>query len=104
MWILGLWAGWVLVFASDPRALGLSSGPGFADWTGRIWFVSYTMFTVGNGDFTPADGAWQVVSGLVAATGMSLVTLAVTYLRACQVVCVRPCGDLQRTWGPMRSG
>ncbi|MDP9408740.1 MAG: potassium channel family protein [Actinomycetota bacterium] len=80
MWILGLWAGWVLVFASDPRALGLSSGPGFADWTGRIWFVSYTMFTVGNGDFTPADGAWQVVSGLVAATGMSLVTLAVTYL------------------------
>lgn len=80
VWILGLWAGWVLVFASDPRALGLSSGPGFADWTGRIWFVSYTMFTVGNGDFTPADGAWQVVSGLVAATGMSLVTLAVTYL------------------------
>lgn len=80
LWILGLWAGWTLVFASDPRALGLSSGPGFAGWTGRIWFVSYTMFTVGNGDFTPADGAWQVVSGLVAATGMSLVTLAVTYL------------------------
>jgi hypothetical protein len=80
VWILGLWAGWVLLFSTDPRALGLSSGPGFADWTGRIWFVGYTMFTVGNGDFTPEEGAWQVVSGLVAATGMSLVTLAVTYL------------------------
>ncbi|WP_347059563.1 potassium channel family protein [Blastococcus sp. HT6-30] len=79
-WIVLLWAGWVCLFASDPDALMRSGGPGTADWTGRIWFVGYTMFTVGNGDFVPADGLWQVVSGLVALTGMSLITLAVTYL------------------------
>lgn len=79
-WVLLLWAGWVLLFASQPQALPASSGPGFADWTGRIWFVGYTMFTVGNGDFSPSDGFWQIVSGLVAFTGMGMVTLAVTYL------------------------
>jgi len=38
------------------------------------------MFTVGNGDFKPADGLWQLVSSAVAATGIILVTLSVTYL------------------------
>lgn len=79
-WILLLWAGWVLLFAADPDSLQSSSSPGLPGWSGRIWYVGYTMFTVGNGDFVPAAGPWQVVSGLVALTGMSLVTLAVTYL------------------------
>ena len=79
-WILLLWTGWVLLFASDPDSLQRSGGPGTAGWSGRIWYVGYTMYTVGNGDFIPADGVWQVMSGLVALTGMSLVTLAVTYL------------------------
>ena len=79
-WIVLLWAGWVLLFAAAPDSLMRSGGPGTADWTGRIWYVGYTMYTVGNGDFVPADGVWQVLSGLVALTGMSLVTLAVTYL------------------------
>ncbi len=79
-WIVMLWAGWVLLFAADPDSLSRSSGPGTPGWTGRIWYVGYTMYTVGNGDYVPAEGPWQVVSGLVALSGMSLVTLAITYL------------------------
>ena len=79
-WILLLWAGWVLLFAADADSLERSSGTGTPGWSGRIWYVGYTMYTVGNGDYVPATGVWQVVSGLVALTGMSLVTLAITYL------------------------
>lgn len=79
-WIALLWVGWTLLFAADDGALLSTSGPGTADWTGRLWFVGYTLFTVGNGDFRPPDGGWQVAAGLVAVTGMTTVTLAVTYL------------------------
>lgn len=80
LWVAMLWAGWVLVFAADPQSLLWTRGPGHADWTGRIWFVGYALFTMGNGDYTPQEGLWQVVSALVNASGMFLVTLAITYL------------------------
>jgi hypothetical protein len=79
-WVLLLLAGWVLVFASTPQSLQSTSGPSAADWTGRIWFVAYSMFTVGNGDFAPRDGLWQVVASIVGASGMFLITLAISYL------------------------
>ncbi len=80
-WVLGLWTGWVLLFSADPQSLiDTSDEGGYADLTGRIWFVGYAMFTMGNGDFRPTEGLWQVVSSLVNASGMFLVTLAITYL------------------------
>ncbi len=80
LWIVLLAMGWVLLFAADPSALRDTRDDVLASWTGRIWFVAYTMFTVGNGDFTPQDGLWQVVSSVVAVSGLFLVTLAITYL------------------------
>jgi hypothetical protein len=80
LWIVLLWAGWVLLLASDPEALARAGEPGTADGTGRIWYVAYTMFTVGNGDYRPQEGTWQLVSALIGISGMSVVTLAVTYL------------------------
>lgn len=79
-WVLALWAGWVLLFAADPQSLIDTRDGGYATWTGRIWFVAYAMFTMGNGDFSPQDGMWQVLASLVNASGMFLVTLAITYL------------------------
>ena len=79
-WVLLLLAGWVLLFASDPRSLQVPSDAGLADWTGRIWYVAYSMFTVGNGDFTPQEGLWQIVSSVVSGSGMFVVTLAISYV------------------------
>jgi uncharacterized membrane protein len=78
-WILLLAAGWVLLFASDADAL-ISTQDYDVTWTGRLWFVAYTLFTVGNGDFAPTPGLWMALSSLVAASGMTLVTLAISYL------------------------
>lgn len=79
-WLLLLWTGWVLLFAADPQSLTDTRDPGNADWAGRIWFVGYAMFTMGNGDFSPEDGRWQIIASLVNGSGMLLITLAITYL------------------------
>lgn len=79
MWITLLWAGWAFLFASDDGSLIDPSGAGVT-WTGRIYFVAYSMFTMGNGDFSPAEGWWQIATSLTTATGMVVVTLGVTYV------------------------
>jgi hypothetical protein len=78
-WILLLWAGWVLVYSSDSASLVDTSGAGVS-LAGRTYFVAYTIFTMGNGDFSPAGGVWQVATSLAAASGMVMITFAVTYV------------------------
>lgn len=80
MWIVLLWAGWVLVFAGGSQSLAHAHTGAPADWAARIYFVGYMMFTAGNGDFSPSGGGWQIAAALTNATGMVVVTLALTYL------------------------
>lgn len=80
MWILLLWVGWALLFSAHDHALTDSRDPTPPDFAGRFWYVAYTLFTVGNGDFKPNGSVWQVFSGVMAASGLSIATLAITYL------------------------
>lgn len=79
-WILFLWFGWTFLFYADPESILVKSTNSSPDFSDCFWYVAYTMFTVGNGDFTPQGDVWQVVSSLVAFTGMSMVTLSITYI------------------------
>jgi hypothetical protein len=79
-WIVALWFGWSFIFYSFPESLLVKETNSLPDFTDSMWYVAYTMFTVGNGDFTPQGDLWQVISALVAFTGMALVTLSVTYI------------------------
>lgn len=40
----------------------------------RLYFTGYTVFTLGNGDFKPGSGIWQIATGAAAGTGLFLVT------------------------------
>lgn len=80
LWIGLLWAGWTLVFAGGEPALLDTRDQGVISWTERIYFVAYTLFTMGNGDFTPASGVWQLATALTTASGMLFVTLSVSYV------------------------
>jgi hypothetical protein len=78
-WSALLWAGWILVFASDPgsvrdAATGLPGG-----WTERAYFTGYALFTMGNGDMVPGPG-WRIPTVLMNASGIILITLLVSYL------------------------
>lgn len=78
-WIFFLWLGWAMIFYARTGSLASSEGE-LPDFVGTLWYVAYTMFTVGNGDFLPQGSAWQLLSALVAFSGMGLVTLSITYV------------------------
>ncbi|WP_226006944.1 potassium channel family protein [Natrinema salinisoli] len=82
MWIGLIWIGWTIIFSSEPLAVVSSRTGGPADWWGRFYYVAYTMFTDGNGDYTPVYGGdvWEVASAFTTATGMAFVTLGVSYV------------------------
>ncbi len=80
LWILFIWIGWSLIFYSYPESLLVKSTNSLPDFIDAVWYVAYCMFTVGNGDYTPQGDIWQVLSSLVAFTGMAMVTLSITYV------------------------
>ncbi|AQQ54536.1 potassium channel family protein [Planococcus lenghuensis] len=80
MWILSIWAGWVFLFTGDENSLIDTRDDEPITWAARIYFVAYTMFTMGNGDFSPKDGFWQIATSLTTASGMLFVTLSVSYV------------------------
>jgi hypothetical protein len=81
-WIGLIWIGWTIIFSSEPLAVVNSRTGGPADWWGRFYYVAYTMFTDGNGDYTPVYGGdvWEVASAFTTASGMAFVTLGVSYV------------------------
>lgn len=80
MWIVMLWIGWTLVFAGLDGSISPSHGNDPISWYDRIYFAGYLIFTLGNGDFSPNEGMWQIVSVLAAGTGLLFITFGVTYL------------------------
>jgi hypothetical protein len=79
-WLVVLWAGWTLVFVSGDPSLLDTRNYDPAAWPDQGYFAAYTMFTMGNGDFTPASSAWQMATSLATGSGMLLVTLSITYV------------------------
>lgn len=79
-WILGVLMGWALLFASSEGAVR-STATGQPVGTGdRLYFTGYTLFTLGNGELRPGEGAWQLATVAATGTGLILVTLGITYL------------------------
>jgi hypothetical protein len=80
LWISLLWGGWTFVFAGAENALKDTVDSGPIGWVERFYFVGYSMFTMGNGDFVLRDGPWQIATALMTASGMLFVTLIITYV------------------------
>lgn len=80
MWVGLIWAGWTFVFAGGENALIDTRDNGPISWSERVYFVAYTLFTMGNGDFTPRGGTWQIATSLMTASGMLFVTMSVSYI------------------------
>ncbi|WP_135854655.1 ion channel [Halorussus salinus] len=80
VWLVSLWAGWTLIFASGEEAVFDTIDGGPVSWADLSYFAGYTLFTLGNGGFAPKEGVWQVATVLSTASGMLFVTLTVTYV------------------------
>ena len=80
IWYLCTWGAWSLIFCSFSDAIVNSSNDEPASIWGRIYFVAYTITTLGRGDYQPSSTAWHLLTGLAAANGFFLVTLSIAYL------------------------
>lgn len=80
VWILLLWGGWLLVFSADPWSVVVAQTGRPATVVERTYFVGYTLFTLGLGDYKPHGGTWQMLSVLVVGSGLTAVTLIISYI------------------------
>ncbi|GAA3970279.1 potassium channel family protein [Allohahella marinimesophila] len=79
MWVSVVWLGWSLIYlgAEAPVLNGTTLLP--ADISSTIYFVGFTLTTLGTGDYVPADGFWQAMTVITAFNGIALITLSITY-------------------------
>jgi hypothetical protein len=79
-WITTVLIGWSVVFLASDGAVRATATGEAADTAERLYFTGYTVFTLGNGDFRPGGGTWQLATVGATGSGLVLVTLAITYL------------------------
>ena len=80
VWITVIVVGWSLVFGVAPGAVRDATTGLPAGLVDRWYFVGYTVFTLGIGDYVPGDGVWQLATVVATGTGLVMVTLSITYL------------------------
>ncbi|QCF27665.1 potassium channel family protein [Hydrocarboniclastica marina] len=78
-WLLGLWLGWYLVFDALPGAVVNSQSKLPVDSIGKVYFVGFTLSTLGIGDLVPSGAAARILTPVAAFNGLLLATLAITY-------------------------
>ena len=80
VWLSLTWLGNALIFCADPdsiRVTGTDKPTGVVE---KFYFAGYTLATLGNGDLYPAKPFWRIFTVIVALSGFSLLTIAITYL------------------------
>ncbi|CEG22790.1 Ion channel [Planococcus massiliensis] len=80
LWVLLIWMGWTFVFAGSGTSISDSTDNHPVSWVERIYYTGYSIITLGNGEYSPKEGGWQIASILASGTGMLLITMSVTYI------------------------
>lgn len=80
LWLLAVWAGWILIFCTHDLAVVDAKSSLPATISERIYFVGYTLSTLGLGDYLPGRIEWQMATAIMSTNGFLLVTLAIAYL------------------------
>lgn len=98
-WTALLWAGWTLVFlASDGAIVAASSGEPAGFWS-RVYFVGYTLVTLGLGDYQPEGAAWQMLTTTASLSGLIVLSLAISYVLPVIQAAVDRRGTAAALWG-----
>lgn len=99
VWTVLLWAGWSLVFlASEGAVVGTASGEPAGVWS-RIYFVGYTLVTLGLGDYQPGGAVWQMLTTATALSGLFVLTLAISYVLLVLQAAIQRRATAAALWG-----
>jgi hypothetical protein len=80
VWILFLWLGNTLIFASDPTSILHTQTHVPATIAEKFYYVGYTLSTLGMGDFYASTSFWKIFTIIISLSGLSGLTIAITYL------------------------
>ena len=102
LWIGLLWAGWTLLFLSGDRGVIDSSTGAAANTAQVVYYVAFTIFTLGVGDFVPGGDGWRLLTAVATFPGCSWTpSRSPTSCRWCPRWCSGAPSRCRRTrWGP----
>jgi len=80
IWVALMWTGWTLIFSIDPTSISSTINGGSIAWYERVYYVGYSLFTLGTGNYAPKEGFWQVTTTFVSGFGMMFLTFGVSYI------------------------
>ena len=99
LWVVLLWGGWSLVFLSErPAVVSATTGAPAGVWS-RVYFVGYTLVTLGLGDYNPAGPLWQMLTTATALSGLFVLTLAISYVLPVLQAAVHRRATAAALWG-----
>lgn len=80
LWIGLLWTGLFLMLMGDPDSVLHAPSGAQASVINKFYFSGYVLSTLGNGQYIPASGSWQIVVATFSFAGFIFITTAMTYL------------------------
>ncbi|WP_298447014.1 potassium channel family protein [uncultured Marinobacter sp.] len=79
LWLAALWIGWFLLFSAFPSGLVSGQTGRAADTVERIYYVGFTLSTLGVGDYKPTSDITRLFTVFASFNGLVIVTLVITY-------------------------
>ena len=79
LWIVLVWLGWLLIFLFDASSVVSWRGFEIATFWEKAYYVGFSAYTLGTGDFVPNGEAWRILTIFSSLNGFLMATLAVTY-------------------------
>ncbi|MBE9182487.1 two pore domain potassium channel family protein [Oculatella sp. LEGE 06141] len=80
LWFAFIFVGWTLIFSTTGLEVVNASTKQPATTWETIYFVGYTLTTLGIGDYQPQGTVWQLATSVASANGFVMVSLAIAYL------------------------
>ncbi|MDT0688972.1 hypothetical protein RM549_04200 [Salegentibacter sp. F188] len=80
LWIGLIWLGYSLIFLSSVSSVVDTATLLPSNWVGKIYFVGYTLSSLGNGDLKSGGDHWRILSNTMSLHGTFLVTLSISYI------------------------
>ncbi len=79
-WIFLIWMSFSLIYLSDSGSVVDTATEVNANTVGKIYFVGYTISSLGNGDLKSGSDAWRIFSNVMSIYGTFFITLIISYL------------------------
>jgi uncharacterized membrane protein len=79
MWVILIWLGWLLVFLSSADNVVASQTRTPAGLWEKAYFVGFSAYTLGVGDFVPSGAVWRILTVIATISGFLMITQAITY-------------------------